>query len=225
MGGLFGNKGEIFVMKKDEHHHDHHHHDHHHHHKPPESFEEARTLAIEALLIEKGLMTSEEVDKLIEFYVTDVGPMNGARVVAKAWVDAEFKQRLLENGNKAIAELGLENTQSELVVLENTPEVHHVVVCTLCSCYPWPLLGLPPTWYKSTAYRSRTVMEPRSVLREFGLELDDSVEVRVVDSNAEVRYLVLPERPEGTQHMGEEELVNIISRDSMIGVSKIQAPQ
>ncbi|MCY9666815.1 nitrile hydratase subunit alpha [Paenibacillus alginolyticus] len=209
----------------EEHHHhthDHDHHDHHHAHKLSESFEELRTMAIESLLIEKGLISVEEVDELIHHYVSDIGPMNGAKVVARAWVDSEFKQRLLQNGKKAISELGLENMHNELIVLENTPEIHNVVVCTLCSCYPWALLGLPPAWYKSTAYRSRVVIDPRSVIREFGLELDESVEIRVWDSNAEIRYLILPERPEGTDHMNEEELAGIVSRDAMIGVSKVK---
>lgn len=207
-------------MKNNE---DHHHHDHNHPHKLPESFEEMQTMAIESLLIEKGLISTEEVDDLIRYFVSDIGPMNGSKVVARAWVDPEFKQKILQNGNHAFIELGLKNMQSDLVVLENTPSIHHVVVCTLCSCYPWALLGLPPTWYKSTAYRSRVVIDPRSVLREFGLELDDSVEIRVVDSNAEVRYLILPERPQGTEHMTEEELSAIVNRDAMIGVAKVRA--
>ncbi len=194
---------------------------HHHHHSLPESFEEARTMAIESLLIEKGLLTSEEVDKIINHHVTEIGPMNGAKVVARAWVDPEFKMRLLQDASQAVVEVGLDKPRNQLVVLENTEKVHHVVVCTLCSCYPWSLLGLPPSWYKSTAYRSRVVIDPRSVLREFGLELEESVEIRVVDSNAEVRYLVLPERPKGTEEMSEEELVNLVTRDSMIGVSNI----
>jgi nitrile hydratase len=206
---------------EDYHHHDH---DHHHPHKEAESFEEVLTMAIESLLIEKGLITAEEVDKIMHYFVTDIGPMNGAKVVARAWIDPEFKQRLLHNGKEAVAGLGLESSQNELVVVENTPNVHNVVVCTLCSCYPWMLLGLPPTWYKSTAYRSRVVIDPRSVLREFGLELDESVEIRVQDSIAEIRYLVLPERPQGTEHMNEEELTAIITRDSMIGVSKVVIP-
>ncbi|MBP1154497.1 MULTISPECIES: nitrile hydratase subunit alpha [unclassified Paenibacillus] len=209
-------------MKNNEDHH-HHHHDHNHPHKLPESFEEMRTMAIESLLIEKGLISTEEVDELIRYFVSDIGPMNGSKVVARAWVDPEFKQKILENGNLAFTELGLKNMQSDLVVLENTPGIHHVVVCTLCSCYPWALLGLPPTWYKSTAYRSRVVIDPRSVLQEFGVELEDSVEIRVVDSNAEVRYLILPERPPGTEHMTEEELTAIITRDAMIGVAKVRA--
>lgn len=212
------------IEEHDHHHHthDHDHHDHNHAHKLSESFEELRTMAIESLLIEKGLISAQEVDELIHHYVTDIGPMNGAKVVARAWVDSEFRQRLLQNGKKAISELGLENMHNELIVLENTPEIHNVVVCTLCSCYPWALLGLPPAWYKSTAYRSRVVIDPRSVIREFGLELDESVEIRVWDSNAEIRYLILPERPEGTDRMNEDELAGIVSRDAMIGVSKVK---
>jgi nitrile hydratase len=206
-------------------HEDHHHdHDHHHPHKEAESFEEVMTMSIESLLIEKGLITAEEVDKIMHYFVTDIGPMNGAKVVARAWIDPEFKQRLLQNGKEAVAGLGLESPQNELVVIENTPNVHNVVVCTLCSCYPWTLLGLPPTWYKSTAYRSRVVIDPRSVLREFGLELDESVGIRVWDANAEIRYLVLPERPQGSEHMNEAELTAIVTRDSMIGVSKVVIP-
>lgn len=203
-------------------HHDHDHdHDHNHHHQPPESFEEARTTAIESILIEKGLLTSQEVDQIIQQYVTDIGPMHGAKVVARAWMDPDFKQRLLENSKEALAELGFDRLRNDIIVLENTSNIHHVVVCTLCSCYPWDLLGLPPSWYKSTAYRSRVVIDPRSVLQEFGLELDESVEIRVVDSNAEVRYLVLPERPQGTEHLSEEELAALVTRDSMIGVARI----
>ncbi|MBP1154147.1 MULTISPECIES: nitrile hydratase subunit alpha [unclassified Paenibacillus] len=211
------------MKNTDEHHHDH---DHRHHSHPvSDSYEELRTMALESLLIEKGLITTEEIDKLIHYYVTDIGPMNGAKVVARAWVDPEFKKSLLENGKKAVTGLGLEGPASELIVLENTPDIHNVVVCTLCSCYPWTMLGLPPTWYKSTAYRSRVVIDPQSVLQEFGLELDDSVEIRVWDSNAEIRYLVLPERPKGTEHMNEEELATLVTRDSMIGVTKANTPQ
>jgi nitrile hydratase len=224
------------MKNQDEHDHQHgqsnhhdHDHDHHHHHELPKSFDEVRTMAIESLLIEKGLISAEEVDQIISRFVTDIGPMYGAKVAARAWTDPEFKQRLLQNGNKALSEMGfgdvVENiasaVYSDLIALENTPDVHHVVVCTLCSCYPWNLLGLPPTWYKSTAYRSRVVIDPRSVLQEFGLELDESVEIRVMDSNAEVRYLVIPERPQGTEHMTEEELAALITRDAMIGVSKV----
>ena len=155
----------------------------------------------------------------------DIGPLNGAKVVAKAWVDPAYERRLLEDGTDAIAELGFGGAHdAEVIVLENTVDVHNVVVCTLCSCYPWPVLGLPPTWYKSAAYRSRTVIEPRAVLREFGLELEDSVEVRVWDSTADLRYMVLPQRPGGTENMTEAELVELVTRDSMIGVAKARSP-
>lgn len=178
-----------------------------------------RTKALESLLIEKGLLSAEDVDELVESYEQDIGPLNGARVVARAWVDPGFKGRLLRDGT-AIAELGFPGG-SNLVVLENTPTEHHLVVCTLCSCYPWMVLGLPPTWYKSFAYRSRAVIEPRAVLREFGLELDEAVTVNVWDSSAEVRYMVLPERPAGTGHLTEEELSALVTRDAMIGVAKV----
>jgi nitrile hydratase len=182
-----------------------------------------RTKALESLLIEKGLLTAEAVDEQISQYERDIGPLKGAKVVARAWVDAEFKRRLLADGAAAIAELGLPSGQP-LVVVENTPADHHVVVCTLCSCYPWAVLGLPPTWYKSFAYRSRVVIEPRAVLREFGLELDEAVTVHVWDSSAEVRYMVLPERPAGTEQLAEEELAALVTRDAMIGVAKVGAP-
>lgn len=177
------------------------------------------------MLVEKGLISSDVVDALVRAYEEDIGPLNGAKVVARAWVDPDYKGRLLENGAEAIAELGFQGAEgSEIVVLENTPTVHNVVVCTLCSCYPWPVLGLPPTWYKSYAYRSRMVLEPRVVLREFGLKLDDSVEVKVWDSNAEVRYMALPECPAGTEHLGEDELADLVTRDSMIGVARARPP-
>jgi len=186
---------------------------------------EERVRKIESLLIEKGIVSKEALDKLVNIYENDLGPMNGARVVARAWVDPDFKSRLLENATAAIAELGYGGLQGEhMVVVENTPAVHNVVVCTLCSCYPWPVLGLPPTWYKSSAYRSRIVIDPRSVLREFGTNLDDEVEVRVWDSSSEVRYLVLPERPGGTENMKEDELAELVTRDAMIGVTRVQAP-
>ena len=183
---------------------------------------EERVAKIESLLVEKGIVSREALDKLVDIYEHDLGPMNGARVVARAWLDPDYKQRLLENATAAIAELGYGGMQGEhMVVVENTPTVHNVVVCTLCSCYPWPVLGLPPTWYKSSAYRSRIVIDPRSVLQEFGTELDDKVEVRVWDSSAEVRYLVLPERPAGTEDMSEAELAGLVTRDAMIGVAKV----
>ena len=160
----------------------------------------------------------------VDIYENDLGPMNGSKVVAHAWVDPEYKARLLEDGAAAIQELGFGGLQGErIVVVENTPEVHNVVVCTLCSCYPWPVLGLPPTWYKSSAYRSRIVIDPRSVLKEFGLELPESTEIRVWDSSSEVRYLVLPQRPEGTQEMDEEQLIELIDREAMIGVNTVNA--
>jgi nitrile hydratase subunit alpha len=181
-----------------------------------------RTKALEALLVEKGVITTDVVDEVVRLYEQDIGPMNGAKVVARAWTDPTYKARLLEDGTAAIAEMGYTGSQgAEMVVLENTPAVHNVVVCTLCSCYPWPVLGLPPNWYKSFAYRSRVVREPRAVLHEFGLDLPDSVEVRVWDSNSEVRYMVLPERPAGTEQLSEHELVALITRDAMIGVAKL----
>jgi nitrile hydratase len=180
-----------------------------------------RVEALEALLREKGLLDSAEVDAIVRRYEEDVGPLNGAKVVARAWTDPAYRSRLLADGTAAIAELGFGGPQGEyMVVLENTPTVHNVVVCTLCSCYPWPVLGLPPAWYKSPAYRSRIVREPRTVLREMGLELPPEVEVRVWDSSSEVRYLVLPERPPGTEHLGEEELRGLVTRDAMIGVAR-----
>ncbi len=190
-----------------------------------ESYAALRTKALEALLVEKGLITTDVIDTVVRAYEQDIGPLNGATVVARAWVDPAYKKRLLADGTAAIAELGFGGRQgTDMVVLENTPTVHNVVVCTLCSCYPWPVLGLPPSWYKSYAYRSRVVREPRVVLREFGLELPESVEIRVWDSNSDMRYMVLPERPAGTEHMREAELVALVTRDAMIGVAKVQAP-
>ena len=196
-------------------------------HLTPEQMQalEARVKALESLLVAKGLVSADTLTKLAETYENDLGPMNGARVVARAWVDPAYKQRLLTNATAAIAELGLGGLQGEhMVVVENTPKVHNMVVCTLCSCYPWPVLGLPPVWYKSAPYRSRSVIDPRGVLREFGLELDESVEVRVWDSSAEIRYMVLPERPSGTEHLSEEELATLVTRDAMIGVTRVKAP-
>ncbi len=193
-------------------------------HSTPEQTQalEARVKALESLLIAKGLVAPETLTKLVETYENDIGPMNGARVVARAWVDPAYKQRLLTNATAAIAELGFSGLQGEhMVVIENTPKIHNLVVCTLCSCYPWPVLGLPPVWYKSAPYRSRSVIDPRGVLREFGLELDESVEVRVWDSSAELRYLVLPERPSGTEQMSAEELAKLVTRDAMIGVARV----
>jgi nitrile hydratase len=178
-----------------------------------------RVNAIESLLVEKGLITSDVVDAVVETYERDVGPLNGAKVVARAWVDGAFRGRLLDDGTQAIGELGFGGAEGEhLVVLENTPDVHNVVVCTLCSCYPWPVLGLPPRWYKSFAYRSRMVREPRAVLAEFGTTLEDDVEVRVWDSSADVRYMVLPMRPDRADGLSADELVPLVTRDHMIGV-------
>ena len=190
------------------------------HHPDPEPYHAVRTRALESLLVEKGLVTTDAIDAVVRMYEQDIGPLNGAKVVARAWVDPQYKQRLLDNGSDAIAELGIGGAEgAEIVVLESTPEVHNVVVCTLCSCYPWPVLGLPPTWYKDAAYRSRVVMEPRAVLREFGLDVDKSKEVRVWDSTAEIRYMVLPERPAGAGGLSEDELAALVTRDSMIGVA------
>ena len=189
------------------------------HHPEPESYAALRAKALESLLVEKGLVTTDAIDGIVSMYEQDIGPLNGARVVARAWVDPDYKGRLLEDGTEAIAELGYGGAEgAEIVVLESTPDVHNVVVCTLCSCYPWPVLGLPPTWYKDAAYRSRVVMEPRAVLREFGLEVDESKEVRVWDSTASIRYMVLPERPQGTDGLLEDKLAELVTRDSMIGV-------
>jgi nitrile hydratase subunit alpha len=197
----------------------------HSHHPAPLSDVEARTRALESILLEKGLLTPDAVDKVVAAYERDIGPLNGARVVARAWVDAKYKQRLLADGTPAIAELGFGGMEGEhMVVVENTPTIHNVIVCTLCSCYPWPVLGLPPAWYKAPPYRSRMVIEPRNVLHEFGLQLDEATEIRVWDSSAEIRYMVLPERPRGTESMTEAELVTLVTRDSMTGVAKAKAP-
>jgi nitrile hydratase len=188
-------------------------------------YQALRVKALESLLVEKGLVASDAVDQLVSAFEEDIGPLSGARVVARAWVDPEYKERLLAYATPAIAELGIGGMQGEnMVALENTHEVHNVVVCTLCSCYPWPVLGLPPTWYKAPAYRARLVVEPRAVLSEMGLELDESVEVRVWDSSAEIRYLVVPERPAATENLSEEELAALVTRDSMIGVARVEAP-
>jgi nitrile hydratase subunit alpha len=195
--------------------------DGHHHHPAPPSPVEERAGALEALLTEKGLVSPEFIDSITSAYANDTGPMNGAKVVARAWVDGEYRERLLGDGTAAIAELGFGGPEGEhMVVVENTPDVHNVIVCTLCSCYPWPVLGLPPNWYKSPPYRSRMVREPRKVLSEMGVELSESVSVRVWDSSAEVRYLVLPERPKGTDGMSEEDLAKLATRDAMIGVAR-----
>jgi nitrile hydratase subunit alpha len=184
-----------------------------------------RTEALEQLLTERGLIDPKAMNEIITTYETNVGPLNGARVVAKAWTDPQYRRRLLEDGTAAIKELGFSGRQGEhIVVVENTATTHNVVVCTLCSCYPWPVLGLPPSWYKDPAYRSRMVREPRAVLAEMGLELADDVQITVRDSTSEVRWLVLPERPAGTEHLTEEELVPLVSRDAMVGVAKVAAP-
>jgi nitrile hydratase len=183
---------------------------------------ELRVRALESLLVEKKLVDPNALDALVDHFENKVGPKNGARIVARAWTDPEFKQRLLNDATKAIAELGYGGFQAEdMAVVENTAKVHNVVVCTLCSCYPWSVLGLPPAWYKSNAYRARIVIEPRLVLKEFGLEIDNDVEIRVWDSTSEMRYLVLPERPQGTEDMSEEQLTGLVSRNAMVGTAKV----
>jgi nitrile hydratase subunit alpha len=196
------------------------------HHSEPEPWVVHRVRALESLLIEKGLLSTEVVDKVVQTYEKDVGPMNGAKVVAHAWVDPAYRQRLLADGTAAIAELGIggRGGGDKMVVVENTPSVHNMVVCTLCSCYPWPVLGLPPVWYKSPAYRSRAVLEPRKVLAEFGVTLPEDTEIRLWDSSAEIRYMVLPRRPDGTEHLSEAELAALVTRDAMIGVAQVAAP-
>jgi nitrile hydratase len=195
---------------------------HGHDHQVVPSDPALRVKALESLLVEKGLVDRAALDALVDTYEHKVGPRNGARVVARAWTDPAYKQRLLENGTSAIAELGYSGEQgADIRVVENTPKVHNLIVCTLCSCYPWPVLGLPPVWYKSAAYRSRAVIDPRSVLLEFGTEIAGDVEVRVWDSTAAERYLVLPERPAGTENLKEEELAALVTRDSMIGVANV----
>jgi nitrile hydratase len=194
-----------------------------HSHLPSDSA--LRVKALESLLVEKGLLDSATVDRWIEVFREQVGPKNGARVVARAWTDPAFKQQLMTNATEAIAEIGCPKLEANnLVVVENTPRRHNVVVCTLCSCYPWAVLGIPPTWYKSFEYRARVVRDPRGVLKEFGLELGDDVEVRVWDSTAEIRYMVLPERPPQTAGFSEEELAALVSRDAMVGTAKVIAP-
>jgi nitrile hydratase len=184
-----------------------------------------RTEALESILLERQLVDPKVMDTYIRMYESDIGPLNGAKVVAKAWVDPEFKARLLEEGTSAVAELGFKGPQGEhIVVVENTPAEHNAVVCTLCSCYPWPLLGLPPVWYKDPAYRSRLVREPRALLAEMGLSLGDDVAIRIWDSSSEVRYFVLPERPAGTANLSEEELAALVTRDAMVGIAKVSAP-
>jgi len=209
-------------MPRSEHHQAH---DHDHEHQHPPSPAALRVKAIESLLIEKGLVDPAALDAIIETYAEKVGPRNGARVVARAWSDPAYLQRLRKDATAAIAELGYEGRQGEhMVVVENEEKLHNLVVCTLCSCYPWPVLGLPPVWYKSDAYRSRAVIDPRGVLREFGLELTEDTEVRVWDSTAEIRYLVLAQRPEGTEGMSEEQLAKLVTRESMIGTGLPRKP-
>jgi nitrile hydratase subunit alpha len=199
---------------------------HDHDHQAVPSDLALRVKALESLLIEKGLVDPAALDELIDTYENKVGPRNGARVVARAWVDPAYKQRLLTEATAAIAELGYGGRGGEhMVVVENTPKLHNLIVCTLCSCYPWPILGLPPVWYKSAQYRSRAVIDPRGVLREFGLELGDDVEVRVWDSTAELRYLVLPERPSGSEKLSEDALAALVTRDAMIGVADVTLPK
>ena len=182
-------------------------------------------MALEAVLTEKGFASTDAIDAFVEIAERRMGPHHGARVVARAWIDPAFRERLLDDGTAAIAELGIAGAEADNVrVVENTADTHNLIVCTLCSCYPWPLLGLPPIWYKSFAYRARAVSEPRTVLREFGCELDPSVAVRVWDSSAEVRYLVLPQRPTGTDHLDEDELAALVTRNSMIGVEQVPSP-
>lgn len=199
--------------------------EHDHPHQKVPSDPALRTKALESLLVEKGLVDPAALDALVDTYENKIGPRNGARVVARAWADPAYRERLLKDAGTAIAELGYAGLQGEhMVVVENTAKVHNLVVCTLCSCYPWPVLGLPPVWYKSAPYRSRAVIDPRGVLRELGLELPEDVEVRVWDSTAEIRYLVLPERPAGTEGLSEEALAALVTRDSMIGTAKLHAP-
>ena len=202
-----------------------HDHDHHHHDgegQDPPSDMTLRVKALESLLVEKGIVDPAALDAIIDTYERKVGPRNGAHVVARAWNDPTYKARLLDDATAAIAELGYGGRQGEhMIVVENTPKVHNLVVCTLCSCYPWPVLGLPPVWYKSAPYRSRAVIDPKGVLAEFGLVLPDDVEIRVWDSTPEIRYLVLPERPQGTEALSEDALAELVTRDSMIGVARV----
>ena len=201
------------------------HHHHPHDHTEPPADVVLRVKALESLLVEKGLVDPAAIDALIDAYETKIGPRNGAKVVARAWVDAGFKKWLLQDATAAIASLGYTGRQGEhMKVVENTPQVRNLVVCTLCSCYPWPVLGLPPVWYKSAPYRARAVADPRGVLKEFGTELGEDVQLRVWDSTSEMRYLVLPERPAGTEGLSEQELAALVTRDSMVGVAKLTTP-
>jgi nitrile hydratase len=200
-------------------------HAHDHDHQVVPSDPALRVKALESLLVEKGLVDPAALDLLVDTFEHKVGPRNGARVVARAWVDPAYKKRLLADAPAALAELGYTSGQGEhMLAVENGPKVHNLVVCTLCSCYPWPVLGLPPVWYKSAAYRSRAVIDPRGILREFGTEVEEDVEVRVWDSTAELRYIVLPERPAGTENLSEDELAALVTRDAMVGVSRVPAP-
>lgn len=183
---------------------------------------EPRARALQSLLIEKGLVSTDAIDEVLSTFERDVGPLNGARVVARAWIDPDYRSRLLSDPESAIAEFDFGVGGKPITVVENTSSVHNVLVCTMCSCYPWPLLGLPPSWYKSEPYRSRMVREPRTVLEEFGLELDEEVEVKVWDQTSELRYMVLPQRPDGTDHLSEAELADLVTRDSMVGVAKVK---
>jgi nitrile hydratase subunit alpha len=204
---------------------DHHHHDDHmSEHDRPLSGPALRVKALESLLVEKGLVDPKALDEIVDAFETKVGPRNGARIVARAWVDPAYRQRLLADSRAAIGEFGFFGYGEDMVVLENTPRVRNMVVCTLCSCYPWSVLGLPPVWYKSAPYRARAVIDPRGVLKELGEEVPDDVEVRVWDSTAELRYLVLPERPAGTEGWSEEQLAEIVTRDAMIGVAQVTVP-
>ena len=200
--------------------------DHDHDHQAIPSDPALRTKALESVLVAKGLVDRTALDALVDAYEHQIGPRNGARVIARAWVDDGYRRRLLSNATAAIAELGYGGEEGEqMLVVENTARVHNLIVCTLCSCYPWPVLGLPPVWYKSAAYRSRSVIDPRGLLKEFGLELAPAIEVRVWDSTAEVRYLVLPERPAGTERLSEAELAALVTRDAMVGVARVSVPR
>lgn len=211
------------LLKDHPHHHDH---PHGHAHSDVPSDPALRTKALESLLTEKGLVDPAAIDAWVDAYERKIGPRRGAQVVARAWIDPEFKRRLLSDATAAIVPFGFLGREAEhIVVVENTPSVHNLVVCTLCSCYPWGLLGLPPRWYKAAPYRARSVIDPRGVLAEFGLKLDEGVDVRVWDSTAEIRYLVLPERPAGTDHLDEAALANLVTRDAMIGVAKVEPPK
>jgi len=215
-------------MPDHDHHHEHHHHHHDHDHDHDHSElspMDARVRALETILTEKGYVDPAALDLLIETYETKVGPHNGARVVAKSWTDPAYRQRLLEDATRAVAELGYAGRQGEhLVAIENTPDTHNMVVCTLCSCYPWPVLGLPPVWYKSAPYRAKAVRDPRGVLADFGVSLPGGKSIKVWDSTAEVRYLVIPERPPGTEGWDEERLADLVTRDSMIGTGLARRP-